>query len=349
MKIQLLLATAATLAANDAARAVLSKHCLACHGEAKMGGLDLRDRASLLKGGTRGPAIVTGKSSESLLMKAVRREGALAMPPGKATLTAPEIEALRSWIDTGATYDGAVAATSSWWSFQKVKRPGGNWTVDKFIDAKLAEKGLARSPRASKRTLIRRATFDLHGLPPTPEEIANFEADTAPNAFAKVVDRLLASPRYGERWGRHWLDVARYADTTGDRHNNPNNPATFAYAWTYRDYVIRAFNQDKPFDQFIVEQIAADRLPLGEDRGALAALGFETKRGIASAEEIRIKQSDGPAPSAPQAAPVKRRTAKADPEPVAAGGALEDHVPRPGTAVVVEQVFTLPGLGGVLF
>ena len=255
MKLTLLVATAATLAANDAARAVLSKHCLACHGEAKMGGLDLRDRASLLKGGTRGPAVVAGKSAESLLIKAVRREGALAMPPGKAVLSAPEIDALKNWIDSGAAYDGAVTATSKWWSFQKVNRPEGQGSIDKFIDAKLAEKGLARSPRASRRTLIRRATFDLHGLPPTPEEIANFEADTAPNAFAKVVDRLLASPRYGERWARHWLDTVRYADTGGYE-----TDVYFRNAWRYRDYVIRALNEDRPYDVFIKEQIAGDEI-----------------------------------------------------------------------------------------
>jgi cytochrome c553 len=255
VKLTLLVATAATLAANDAARAVLSKHCLACHGEAKMGGLDLRDRASLLKGGTRGPAVVAGKSAESLLIKAVRREGALAMPPGKAVLSAPEIDALKNWIDSGAAYDGAVTATSKWWSFQKVNRPEGQGSIDKFIDAKLAEKGLARSPRASRRTLIRRATFDLHGLPPTPEEIANFEADTAPNAFAKVVDRLLASPRYGERWARHWLDTVRYADTGGYE-----TDVYFRNAWRYRDYVIRALNEDRPYDVFIKEQIAGDEI-----------------------------------------------------------------------------------------
>ena len=145
--------------------------------------------------------------------------------------------------------------------------------VDNFILAKLEAKGLRPSPEADKRTLIRRATFDLTGLPPTPEEVEAFMADKSPDAFEKVVDRLLASPQYGERWGRHWLDVARYADTKGyvfeeDRH--------YPYSYTYRDYVIRSFNEDLPYDEFLKEQIAADLLPLGKDKRPLAALGFLT-------------------------------------------------------------------------
>ncbi len=145
--------------------------------------------------------------------------------------------------------------------------------MDNFILARLEAKGMRPAPKADKRTLIRRATFDLTGLPPKPGEVAAFIADKSPDAFAKVVDRLLASPQYGERWGRHWLDVARYADTKGyvfeeDRH--------YPYSYTYRDYVIRAFNEDLPYDQFLIEQIAADLLPLGEDKRPLAALGYLT-------------------------------------------------------------------------
>ncbi|MBM3784409.1 MAG: DUF1553 domain-containing protein [Acidobacteria bacterium] len=241
--------------ADEAAREILAKHCAGCHGETKMGGLDLRDRASLLKGGGRGPAVVAGKSAESLLIQAVKREGALAMPPGKAGLPPAAVDVLAKWVDAGASYGGDVKPASSWWSFTPVKRPAGKGSIDTFIDAKLREKGLGRSPRASKQMLLRRATFDLHGLPPTPEEVRAFEADTAPDAYAKLIDRLLASPRYGERWARHWLDVVRYADTGGYE-----TDVYFANAWRYRDYVIRALNADKPYDEFVKEQFAADEI-----------------------------------------------------------------------------------------
>ena len=171
------------------------------------------------------------------------------------------------------------------WAFQPVKAPPlpavreSAWprtSIDRFILAKLEERGLKPSAPADRRTLLRRVTFDLIGLPPTPEEIAAFEADRSPDALAKVVDRLLASPHYGERWGRHWLDVARYADTKGYVFFEEQ---AFPWACTYRDYVIRAFNEDLPYDQFIVQQLAADRLPLGDDRRPLAALGFLTLGG----------------------------------------------------------------------
>ena len=145
--------------------------------------------------------------------------------------------------------------------------------IDAFILAKLEEKGLAPSKPADRRTLIRRVSFDLIGLPPTPEEVEAFVADPSPDAYEKLVDRLLASPHYGERWGRHWLDVARYADTKGYVFTEERR---YPYAYTYRDYVIRAFNEDLPYDQFIVQQLAADRLPLGDDKRPLAALGFLT-------------------------------------------------------------------------
>ena len=168
------------------------------------------------------------------------------------------------------------------WAFQPVREPTVpavknqrfiQTPVDNFVLARLEAKGMQPSPEADRRTLIRRATFDLTGLPPKLAEVAAFIADKSPNAFAKLVDRLLASPQYGERWGRHWLDVARYADTKGyvfeeDRH--------YPYSYTYRDYVIRAFNEDLPYDQFLVQQIAADLLPLGEDKRPLAALGYLT-------------------------------------------------------------------------
>ena len=171
------------------------------------------------------------------------------------------------------------------WAFQPIKNPPlpgvrlGEWprtSVDCFILAKLEERGLTPSPPAGRRSLLRRVTFDLIGLPPTPEEIADFEADRSPDAFAKVVDRLLSSSHYGERWGRHWLDVARYADTKGYVFFEEK---AYPWAWTFRDYVIRAFNEDLPYDQFILQQLTADQLPLGEDRRSLTAMGFLTLGG----------------------------------------------------------------------
>ena len=173
-------------------------------------------------------------------------------------------------------------ARQRFWSFQPVRRPAvpvvknAAWVknpIDAFILAKLEEKGLAPSRPADRRTLIRRVSFDLIGLPPTPEEVEAFVSDPSPDAYAKVVDRLLASPHYGERWGRHWLDIARYSDTKGYVFTEERR---YPYSYTYRDYVIRSFNEDLPYDQFIVQQLAADRLPLGEDKRPLAALGFLT-------------------------------------------------------------------------
>jgi hypothetical protein len=185
------------------------------------------------------------------------------------------------------TVSGASAADDAkrHWAFQPVRKPAlpavrdGAWprtSVDRFVLAKLEEKGLTPSPPADRRTLIRRATFDLLGLPPTPEEVAAFEADPAPDAYERLIDRLLASPRYGERWGRHWLDVARFADTKGYVFFEE---AQFPWAWTYRDYVVRAFSDDLPYDRFLLEQLAADRLSLGKDRRPLTALGFLTLGG----------------------------------------------------------------------
>ena len=192
-------------------------------------------------------------------------------------------------LTCGSSVGGAAAQSplptddKDHWAFQPVRKPDvprvqqRGWVrspIDAFVLARLESAGLTPSPPADRRTLIRRATFDLHGLPPTPVEVAAFAADDRPDAFARLVDRLLASPRYGERWGRYWLDVARYADSKGyvRLNENPNYPT----AWTYRDYVIRAFNEDLPYDQFILQQLAADQLPLGADRRALAAMGFLT-------------------------------------------------------------------------
>jgi hypothetical protein len=272
-------------------RPVLADNCLGCHGPKKqMGGLRLDTRQRMLAGGESGPAIVPGEPGKSLLLQAVRQSGELKMPP-KSKLPPQAVAALEEWVKAGAPWPESTppaAAADAWkrhWAFQPVRNPpppatrDTTWSrtpIDRFVLARLEEKGLLPSPPADKRTLLRRVTFDLTGLPPTPEEVDAFEADHSADAYDKVVDRLLASPAYGERWGRHWLDVARYADTKGYVFFQQNH---FPWAWTYRDYVIRAFNEDLPFDRFILEQLAADKLPLGRDRRPLTALGFLTVGG----------------------------------------------------------------------
>src|ERR1700722_4878115 len=243
-------------------RPVLVDNCYPCHSQqsAKVkGGLLLDSRDGLLKGGDTGPAIKPGDLEESLLIKAVRyTDDKLRMPPKNKKLSAEQIAALEAWVKMGAP-DPRIAATGvgavesirekarSHWAFQPIHDPKVpivknkhfvRTPVDNFILSRLEAAHLPLSPGADKRTLIRRATFDLIGLPPTPEEVAAFEADKAPDAFAKVVDRLLASPRYGDRWGRHWLDVARYAD--GKLNSEREEPYPAAYR--YRDWVIDAFN-----------------------------------------------------------------------------------------------------------
>jgi hypothetical protein len=275
-------------------RPVLAENCWRCHGpKMQKGGLRLDSRQALLEGGDSGEVVKPGDPAGSLLIQAVRHDGATKMPP-KKKLNPRDVEALTAWVKMGAPWPpqrsgGNTAADAQngkqHWAFQPVRNPAppavqdANWpltSIDRFILAGLEAKGLRPTVAADRKTLLRRATFDLIGLPPTPEEIAAFEADRSPGAFARVVDRLLASPHYGERWGRFWLDVARYSDTKGYVFFQE---ATFPWAWTYRDYVIRAFNEDLPYDRFIVEQLAADRLPLGEDKRPLTALGFLTLGG----------------------------------------------------------------------
>ncbi|MDQ2948549.1 MAG: PSD1 and planctomycete cytochrome C domain-containing protein, partial [Acidobacteriota bacterium] len=283
-------------AAGDEASAIFVKHvlpvltekCSRCHGQAlKMSGLSVDSRVSLLRGGKRGPAVVPGSAGGSVLLAAIEQDGNLKMPPG-VKLADQEVAAFRRWIELGAPWvDAAPKTTPSWnytaqdvWEFQPLQpkavptegidRTQVQTPVDAFILAKLQEKGLRPAPRASRVKLLRRATFDLIGLPPTPAEVQAFVDDPADDqqAFAKVVDRLLASPHYGERWGRHWLDVVRYGDTGGYSNDfeRPN-------AWRYRDYVIHSFNQDKPYDQFIREQIAGDEID-PHDPEKLVATGF---------------------------------------------------------------------------
>jgi hypothetical protein len=228
-------------------RKLFDENCLSCHGSARMSGLSLSSRESMLAGGKRGPAVLPGKASESLLYKAVAHEGELQMPPGKKPLGPDQLQLVRQWIDAGAPFGAKPTAPGPvWWSFRKPERPAAA-SIDALTHTE-------RGP-ADRRTLIRRATFDLTGLPPAPADVDSFLSDTDPNAYEKLIDRLLASPRYGERWGRQWLDVARYADTGGYE-----TDVLFPNAWRYRDYVIRSFNDDKPYDMFIREQVAADEI-----------------------------------------------------------------------------------------
>jgi hypothetical protein len=232
---------------DDQIRKVFAESCLGCHGSARMSGLSLSTREDILTGGKRGPAVVPGKSSESLLYKAVAHQGELQMPPGKRALAADQLQIIRQWIDSGAPFSAKASVPEpAWWSFRKPVRPA---------TASIQELTRAKADSADRSTLIRRATFDLTGLPPTPAEVAAFLSDSDPDAYRKLIDRLLASPRYGERWGRMWLDVARYADTGGYE-----TDVLFPNAWRYRDYTIRSFNDDKPYDVFIKEQVAGDEI-----------------------------------------------------------------------------------------
>ncbi|MBI3208007.1 MAG: DUF1549 domain-containing protein [Candidatus Solibacter usitatus] len=283
-------------------RPVLIQRCFACHSAASkplMGGLRLDTRELVLKGGARGAAVIPGNAQASMLMSAVRHASNLRMPPA-AKLPEAEIAALSKWIQMGAPWGrDAVVQTKSetFWAFVPPQEPSvpavknQNWAktpIDRFVLAKLEAKGLKPAPPANKRALLRRVTFDLIGLPPTTDEMDAFLKDDSPAAFAKVVDRLLASPRYGERWGRHWLDVARYADSNGLDEN-----LVFLQAWRYRDYVISAFNKDKPYNLFIQEQLAGDLLPkpASEDEyyERLTATGFLSLGGKMLAEDDQLK------------------------------------------------------------
>jgi hypothetical protein len=252
---------------EQTAKSIIESKCLTCHGDARMSDFDLCSRETILKGGKRGSAIVPGNAEGSRLYQAVRRQGELKMPPGKTPLTESEVAALRDWINAGAKLESiptATAAKPSWWAFRKPVRPPVPAVketarvrnpIDAFILSKAEEHGLHFAPEADRRTLVRRAYFDLHGLPPTPEQVDEFVNDKSTDAYEKLIDRLLASPRYGERWGRHWLDLVRYADTAGFETDH-----FYITAWRYRDWVIKSFNDDKPYNTFVQEQIAADEL-----------------------------------------------------------------------------------------
>jgi mono/diheme cytochrome c family protein len=259
---------------------ILERHCLNCHGPKKQkSGFRLDGREPALRGGDSGKApIVVGKSADSRLIRfAAGLEADLLMPPaddGKPTLSKDQISLLRAWIDQGAAWPATIPRApgpTEWWSLAPLVRrapPGTGHPVDAFVRARLRETGLSPAGEADRRTLVRRLYFDLIGLPPTPEEADAFATDRDPLAYEKLVDRLLASPRYAEHWARHWLDVVGYADTHGNDHDyaRPN-------AWPYRDYVVRSLNEDKPYARFLQEQIAGDAL-FPADPQATVALGF---------------------------------------------------------------------------
>jgi len=245
-----------------------------------MSGLKLASRELLLSGGTRGPSVTPGNAGTSLLFQAVNHTGKLSMPPGKK-LRAEDIAVLREWIEAGAAWpkEGSVpdkSPASTWWAFQKPKRPEvptfadgvARTPIDAFIQQKLKTQGLKPAAEADRSTLIRRAYLDLHGLPPTAEQVQAFVSDTTPNAYERLIYRLLESPRYGEKWGRHWLDLVRYSDTAGFELDS-----YIPDAWRYRDWVIQSFNDDKPYDRFIREQIAGDEFS-PEDPVAQTGTGF---------------------------------------------------------------------------
>lgn len=261
---------------------LLARSCYSCHGPAKQkSNFRLDRRLAAFKGGDYGQAIVPHKSEESPLVRYVAglEDGMLMPPEGEGKqLTAAEVGILRRWIDDGAAWPvnpDEETRRTDWWSLKPLIRPavphqptGSGNPIDAFILAKLREQGLSPSPEADRQTLIRRLTYDLHGLPPTPEEVEAFEQDQSPDAYERLVDRLLASPWYGERWARHWLDVVHYGESNGYGMDRPR-----MNAWPYRDYVIAAFNSDKPYPRFVREQIAADAM-FPDQPQLSAALGF---------------------------------------------------------------------------
>jgi mono/diheme cytochrome c family protein len=265
---------------------ILKQSCLLCHsGEKPAGGFSLTSRAAALKGGLLGPAVNLGKPEHSLLIKAINYHGPQMPPAGK--LPQKQIDILTQWVKSGLAWsDAKVEApiphgppkvtpeAMKFWSFRPVKRPAvpsvkqKAWVrnpIDAFVLKQLEASNLKPNSQASKTALIRRAYYDLIGLPPSPEEMKSFLADVAPDAYDKLVDRLLASPQYGEKWGRHWLDLVRFAETNSYERDGPK-----PFAWRYRDYVIKSFNDDKPYDRFITEQLAGDELKPRTPEGLIA-------------------------------------------------------------------------------
>jgi len=282
---------------------ILNAYCVKCHNaDKRKGGLALTDGESAMAGGDSGKAIASGKSADSRLIHLVAGVDPDAkMPPDGKPLSAAEVAVLRAWIDQGAKWDKAVAVAgigpkSKHWSFQPINNPplpsikDSEWVrngIDRFILARLEREQIAPLPEADRATLIRRLAFDLIGLPPTPDEVDAFINDRSPNAYESLVDRLLHSPHYGERWARHWLDAARYADSDGYE-KDTGRP----WAWRYRDWVIKALNDDMPYDRFTIEQLAGDLLP-GATVDQKTATGFHrntltNKEGGVDQEEFRV-------------------------------------------------------------
>ena len=285
---------------------ILAQHCVSCHGPQKQkSGLRLDHGDFILKGGNSGPTLKAGNSAESLIVLLVAgHEPERAMPPSGTKLTPSEISLLRAWIDQGALFPKTnpsnahenQSVSNTHWAFQPIKRPNipvlaeskhARNPIDHFIQAMLAKEGLSPAPEADRLTLLRRVYLDLIGLPPRPDEIDDFLHDQAPDAYERLVDRLLASPHYGERWARYWLDVARYADSDGYE-KDLGRP----WAWRYRQWVIDALNRDLPYDQFVIDQLAGDLLndPTSDQ---LAATGFHrntltNKEGGVDEEEFRV-------------------------------------------------------------
>jgi hypothetical protein len=293
-------------------RPVLEANCFGCHGEKlKLSRLDLRTRESAIEGGVHGPSLVPGQAEKSRLYRLVAGLEEPAMPMRGQALTAAQVAALKRWIDDGAIWDAGAgaAATSaapaiaafedrpvtdeerSYWAFKPpvqaplpaVSHASLEHPIDRFLEQARAARGLVAAPRADRRTLVRRAYLDLLGLPPTPEEAERFVTDDRPDAWERLIDTLLASPHYGERYGRHWLDVARYADSAGFEYDvhRPN-------AWRYRDYVIKSFNADTPYDRFLIEQIAGDEMD-GKTHDSQIATGF-----LRAGPRVLFREKDNP-------------------------------------------------------
>jgi len=277
-----------SLVAQDAPQ-LLKENCAPCHGATSLtsAGLNLTTRDLALKGGSRGPSILPGNATESKAYRFAAHLDEPHMPPNKP-LTAPQLKILKDWIDQGAEWkteapinsEEAAAALArledrpikpqerTWWAFQKPVRPKSATSIDGFLRAKWTQKNLKPSGRAVNNTLIRRVYLDIIGIPPTRDEVSSFLADQSPNAYEKLIDRLLASPHYGERWARHWMDVARYADSGGYEYDRDRDNA-----WRYRDYLTNSFNNDKPYDKFLLEQLAGDELSPNSNEARIAT-GF---------------------------------------------------------------------------
>jgi len=293
-------------------RPLLANQCFSCHSSEKQRGkLRLDSRENILRGGDQGPAVIPGKPDESLLLRAVTYKHDLRMPP-KSQLKPTEVEALTNWIKQGLPWPATEVVRTvptgpkfkitdkdrAFWAFQPLRNPPIPTVnakpqelkdpIDHFLQAGREAKGLASVGPADKKTLLRRVTFDLIGLPPTPDEIDAFLKDDKPGAFVRVVDRLLASPHFGERWARHWLDVARY----GEDQAHTFQARVYPNGYRYRDWLVKAYNDDMPYDRFVKEQIAADLLPEPDRLNNLAALGFSALGPVYYGDPKKLDQYD---------------------------------------------------------